>query len=199
MKKVMITALVLLLAAASASAQKMAIGNNVADDLFLGTLNLQAQYAVGQHWSLTADVKYNPWTFHKGEAGNEDSMSSQLQARQRSAALGARWWPWHIYSGWWVAGKAKWQEYNSNFWCVNDQIVYHGLQTEEGTRAGLSLGFGYSFMLTSWFDLDVGVSGWGGGQWYSRYACPTCGRLVESGVKGFLLPDELTLALIFIF
>ena len=76
----------------AAGAQNVALSTNLAGYAFLGTMNLEASYALAQHWSVNAGMRYNPFTF-----GPEDS---RIQARQQAYALGARYWPWHIYSGW---------------------------------------------------------------------------------------------------
>ena len=96
----------LLLPSGVLRAQKFSLAVNLLECAHLGTLNLDASYALGRHWSLTAGARYNPFTFNAGDPAN------QFQSRQQSYALGARLWPWHILSGWWFAGKGRWQEYN---------------------------------------------------------------------------------------
>ena len=85
-------AAVLLMAAhtcmpAPASAQNLALSTNLAGYANFGTLNLEASYAVAQHWSVTAGMRYNPFTF---PGGVEDGPQ---QFRQRACSLGTRYWP----------------------------------------------------------------------------------------------------------
>ena len=94
---------------------------------------------------------------------------------------GARWWPWHVYSGWWVGADARYTLYNVG------GILKRS--TEEGDAAGAGLYGGYSIMLSEWWNLDLGVGLWGGWKRYTRYACPLCGVITEQGEKGFILPD----------
>ena len=70
----------------------------------IGTMNLEASCGIARRWTVTAGVEYNPFSW--GEGIHEKTN------RQRSLEAGARFWPWHIYSGWWMAGKLKYQEYN---------------------------------------------------------------------------------------
>ena len=80
-----------LLASGRVLAQDASISTNLVDYAQLGTLNLEASCGVARHWSLNAGVKYNPFSFENEE------LQSPMQSRQRSVALGTRYWPWHIY------------------------------------------------------------------------------------------------------
>lgn len=167
----------------SASAQQRSISANIADAADFGTLNVDAAYGFARHWSAHAGAKYNPFAYGSGE--------SAVQRKQRMFSAGARYWPWHIFSGWWISGKAQWQEYNSG--------GIRSPETTEGDRIGAGLAGGYSYMLTPWLNLDIGAGFWAGWSTYRVYACPTCGRVLASGGKYFLLPNEITLALAFVF
>ena len=82
---VMIVLAVITAFQASVFAQNVALSTNLAGYAFLGTMNLEASYALAQHWSVNAAMRYNPFTF-----GSEDST---VQMRQQAYALGARYWP----------------------------------------------------------------------------------------------------------
>ena len=96
--------LVFSLLAFTAHGQKYSVSTNMAGYLNFGTMTVEVSYAPHRHWSLTAGARYNPFTFH----GN----GRQMQNRQQSYSLGTRYWPWHIYSGWWIAAKLQYQEYS---------------------------------------------------------------------------------------
>lgn len=160
-------------AAISAFAPKYALRANVADLIQGATLGVEASVGFARHWSADADVRYNPYF---------DAL------RQRSFGFGARFWPWYVYSGLWLSGKARYQEYSAS----TDM-------TSEGDRYGGSLTAGYSRMLGRHLNLDVGFGLWGGYETYSVYECETCGRIRERGAKYFLLPDEVILALTLVF
>lgn len=163
----------LVFSANQALGQRLAVSTNMTDYVRTQTLNAEASYGVGRHWSVNADVKYNPY-------GNI--------SRQRAFAVGTRWWPWHIYSGWWVSGKMKYQEYCSK---AGDLL--------EGDRYGGGFSGGYSYMIGKHFNIDLGFGVWGGYEQFSQYVCETCGRLAARGSRYFLTPDDFIIALTFVF
>lgn len=167
-----------------ASAQRIAVGTNMIDWASLGTMNIEAGVAVAQRFSIHAGAELNPWTFIPG------NQEKEFQARQRSFWAGLRWWPWHVYSGWWVAGEARYSTYNLGGIFKRD--------TEEGDAYGGGVYGGYSIMLNRWLNLDFGVGVWGGYKKYTRYSCPVCGVITDEGGKGFAVPDA-RVALMFIF
>lgn len=168
-----------------AGAQKVAVSTNLAGLANWGTLNCEGSWAVARHWSLTAGLRYNPFTFQ----GGADDGTRQL--RQRTFALGTRYWPWHIYSGWWLSAKAQYQEYNIG--------GFSSPETREGDRFGAALGGGYTYMLSRHFNLEAGAGAWAGMDRYTLYACPTCGRTLDKGNRKFLMLNEVLLGLTYVF
>lgn len=164
-------------------AQKWALSSNAVDWAALATINLEASFAPARQWSVTASAKYNPFTYH--------TSSKQFQARQQTYSLGVRFWPWHCYSGWWVAAKAQYQEYNMG--------GIFSARTEEGDRAGAGIAAGYSLMLHPHWNLDFGAGLWAGRKWYSVYSCPRCGMMLGQGKKGFVAPNDITIAVVYVF
>lgn len=159
----------------SLSAQELSFSTNFIDYARTGTANLEASYALARHWSVNAGVKY--------DSGGE--------MRQQLYSLGGRYWPWHIYSGWWLSGKMQYQEFN--------EAEPVSLETSEGDRYGAGIAGGYSKMLGRHLNLDIGIGLWTGYTRYVTYACPTCGRIIGSDVKLFVLPNDLMIALSYIF
>ena len=163
----------------SASAQQWAVQTNLVDYANFDTLNIEGAVAFNQHWSATAAAKLNPFHFkNKGEP---------LAARQQVLAAGVRWWPWHVYSGWWAGTRLQYQEYNRGG--IKTPI------TDEGDRYGLGLSGGYSYMINKHLNLDVGLGVWGGYDRYVTYACPVCGVTVDSGERSFILPSVILLTM----
>lgn len=175
-------------------AQTWAVAVNAADAIELGTIGVEGSAAVGQHWSIHAGAKVNPWTFGKKDTSNglfSEPNSDQKQDRKQSYALGVRWWPWNVYSGWWIAGKAQYQEYNRG--------GIFRQTSEEGDAFGAALSGGYSLMLKEHINLDFGLGLWGGWTKYTTYACPSCGKVEDQGDKWFFLPNEVIISLVYIF
>lgn len=181
---ILIVALLLPPAASARESARWSFSTNAVDWAWMLTANASAQYSVSRHFTLEAQAKWNPWTFNK-------TSESQLQSRQRCLSLGARWWPWYTYSGWWISARGQYREYN-----------YGGLgtmETEEGDAAGVALSAGFSLQVTKWLNIDFGGGFWGGYKKYVRYACPYCGSKTDQGERSFILPNELLISAMFIF
>lgn len=183
--KSLLIALCLILVHEPASAQKFSISTDLLGYARLVTMNVDASYAIDRRWSLTAGARYNPFTFRKGDP------QRQFQSRQQSYSIGARLWPWHIWSGWWFAGKIRYQEYNEG------GIL--SARTEEGDRFGAGIYSGYTHMLSAHFNLEFGVGIWAGISKYREYSCPACGMTESAGNKFFLLPDDFMISIAYVF
>ena len=183
--RLLLTILPLLLCG-KGNAQELSLSTNVLEYVDLGTMNLDAAWGFARHWSAHLGVRYNPFTFP-----GREGVADQMQARQRTLSLGGRYWPCHIHSGWWLSGKAQYQEYNRG-----------GLteaETSEGDRIGGSLGGGYTYMLSPSLNLEIGAGVWAGYERYTTYACPECGRVVGQGERRFVLPNDFLLGLVYVF
>lgn len=167
-------------------AQRWSLGTNAADWAALGTVNAGAGVAVSRHFSLNAEARVNPWTFREGDS------ERQLQNRHQTYSVGARWWPWYVYSGWWVSVGGQYREYNRGG-------LFGRRETEEGDAFGASLGGGYTMMLHRHLNLEFGASLWGGYSIYTVYACPSCGKVTDSGRKWFILPSSVITSLVWVF
>ena len=183
MKKILLMAAALLVGAV-ASAQRLSVATNVLDFADFGTLNVEGDVAVARQWTLTAGAKYNPFLY-------KADTPEPLSARQQLYAAGVRFWPWHVFSGWWIGGKVQYQEYNRG--------GIRSAVTDEGDRYGAGLSAGFTYMLHPHLNVSLGAGVWGGFQRYTIYSCPVCGVTEESGEKTFILPNDLALTLSYVF
>ena len=174
----------LLAAERESHAQRFNISTNLLEYVNLGTLNLDASFGVAKNWSLNAGVRYNPFSYESAQRG-------VFYNRQRSLSFGARYWLWHLNSGWWLGSKLRYQEYSSGGWRSDS--------TEEGDRYGVGMYAGYSYMIFPHFNLDFGLGLWGGGSAYRRFSCPVCGITEAEGRRAFILPDDLLISLVYVF
>ena len=86
MKKLGLLLCVFFLGAVAATAQTWAVAVNTADAVELGTIGIEGSAAVGQHWSIHAGAKVNPWTFgkvNKGDALFQEPNPDQKQNRKQ--------------------------------------------------------------------------------------------------------------------
>ena len=185
MKTKIILAAFAMLLSTGLKSQNIAVSTNIAGYANWGTLNAEASFSVARQWTVNAGVKYNPFTFKAGED------SHQVNNRQRLLAAGTRFWPWHVFSGWWIAGKLQYQEYNTGG--ITSSL------TREGDRVGFGATVGYTYMLAKHLNLEFGLGGWAGADFFTVYECPVCGLTVDSGKKAFILPNDIIVALSYIF
>lgn len=184
-KMIVICMVAAVVIARPAEARKFVLSTNVLDYANFGTLNVEGGFGIARKWSLGVSAKYNPFVFNRGIPGK------QVQNKQQSYAAGVKYWPWHVWSGWWVAANLRYQEYNAG------GIVSQ--KTEEGDRFGAGLSAGYSLMVHPHLNLDFGLGLWTGWSSFIRYSCPSCGTTETRGKKVFLLPDNILLSLVYVF
>ena len=178
------------------SAQRVSVGTNAVEWANLGTINAEVGIGVSQHLSIHAGARYNNWLFRKGNPDDRivdpsGDTERQFQNKKQAYNLTLRWWPWHIYSGWWIGARGQWMEYNRG------GILSRS--TEEGKAVGAGLSAGYTRMLHRNWNIEFGIGVWGGTTRYTTYACPTCGTVTDNGKKVFVLPDDVMVSLIYIF
>lgn len=179
------------------SATRWGISMNVVDLVSLGVPNITVQYGVSRRVSLIADAKWNGWSWHK------DGREIVAMNRQQTYALGARWWPWYVYSGWWVCGKAQYQEYDR----AGSLFAFENIN-EKGDAFGAGLSGGYALMVSKHFTVEFGVGLWGGLTWYDRYECiyapafSDCAHIgphVGHGRKFFVRPNDILISVMWNF
>lgn len=196
MKRILLIAASLLCFGLCASAQRWSFGTNAVDWVNLGTINAEAGVAVAQHVSLHASVRYNPWTFQKGDPKDRftdpaGDSEKQFENRMQAYAFGLRYWPWYIYSGWSIYARAQYMEYNRG------GLLRH--TAEEGDAYGAGAGLMYTHLLGKNWNLELGAGVWGGMKTYTTYRCTNCGSVVDSGTKPFVWPDDIFVSFVYIF
>lgn len=183
MKTNLISIAVLLCISFTAYGQKWSVSTNIADWMYLGTINAEASVGIGRHWTANAGVRYNPWTFRDGD--------SQFQDRKQCYSLGVRAWPWHIYSGWWIGGRLQYLEYNAG--------GIFSTTSQEGDAFGAALSAGYALMLHKNLNMEFGAGFWTGWKSYTTYACTRCGKVTGKGKNWFLAPNDILISLVYTF
>ena len=189
MKKIrnIIIALVILLLGIPqvADAQRVSLSTNMLTWANLGTANLETSISVSRKFTVFAGAKYNPWDFR---------TSSQLPLHNKQIAgyVGSRYWPWHVYSGWWVGAKAQYQYFDqAGLWSEN--LI-------NGHAVGLGLSVGYSIMIGSHVNLDIGLGGWGGRVLnYTAYKDRGGIDVDTAGSRNFIFLDNVIVAFAYIF
>lgn len=182
-----IAAAIMLCIPGAAQAQKWAVSTNALQWAGLGTVNAEGSYSLNQHITLNAGAAVNPW----------DASSAtyvKLRNNQYGGYIGAKYWPWHVYSEWWIGAKVQYKNF--------EQVGILTSKLVRGDALGAGISGGYSFMLGSHFNLDLGAGVWGGRFIkYQKYkgTRPVDNELAEEGGKGFFFLDNLILSLTYIF
>lgn len=169
----------------SAEAQHISVSTNALQWANYGTANLEMGISIARHFSLEAGGRYNPFSYSK---------KSGLTVRncQKTAYAGIRYWPWYVFSGWWAGIKGQWSDYSkTGIWRY---------AVDEGTRFGIGLSAGYTWMISKRINLDFGIGGWGGRQTeYTLYHCTKCMDIRESGPGNFIALDDVAISLMIMF
>lgn len=164
--------------------QRLSLSTNLVGYANFGTINGEIGLGVSKHFSLYLQGKYNPFTY-------KENSFDQFQNKQASFSMGCRYWLWHTWSGWFLMGQTGYTNYNRG-----------GLfkdETFEGDAYGVTLGAGYALMLHKHLNIDFGAGIMGGFTNYTKYSCPKCGKLEESGKKIFVAPNNILVQLSYIF
>ena len=189
MRRLLLIGLLGLILPLTSSGQIWTVQTNVLDWAALGTVNAEVGVSLSQHFSLMAGGRLNPWEF-------KDSKHDILvYNQQKTVYLGVRYWPWYVNSGLWFSAKAQ---YTPSF-AVSG--LWSKALTEGKNGFGGVLSAGYTFMLSKHFNLEAGIGAWAGVfQDYSAYNSQANKNYVrEEGRKTCILPDQVSLSLVYVF
>ena len=179
-----LSTLVIFITIITASGQKLSLSTNFLEWANFATLNVEVGYGFTNKLSADLHIRYNPWQFHNEGKG-------YMQNRLQSYSVGVKYWPWYIYSGWFVGSSFQYSQYNRGG-------ILSPL-TREGDAVGVSLSGGYAYMINSRLNLLFGVSFWPGYEYYRLYSCPKCGDIIEESSALFFRLNEVMLQLTYIF
>ena len=167
------------------------LSTNFFDWADLGTINVDFGMSFARHFSFQAGLKYNPWNFkiNKGPI-------TQMRNQQKSISVGVRYWPWYVFSGWWLCGKVQYCDYSET------GVWRQALDMGKALGAGLSTG--YTIMLNKKFNIEIGAGFWGGRLLeHAMYHCPDeCFErddAYERGPKNFIALNDLNVSFHWVF
>lgn len=185
-RTVFILLILLLSANYQAKGQKWSIGTNMLQYVNFLTLNAETSYGIDDDWSIIMNLKYNPFTFNAG-----GKAENQIQNRNLTIALGSEYWLSSLYSGFFCGARLQWTRYNAG-----------GIFTTsatEGDAFGIGFNLGYSLPVKSYFNIKFGAGFWTGGNIYTKYKCPRCGKVIDEGNKWFIALNDIAATLLFTF
>lgn len=179
--------LMLLCASHAAQGQGIAVSTNALAWANLGTVNAEAAVSVSRHFTLHAGAVANPWRI-------TTQTGVSVSNRRYGGHVGARYWPWHVYSEWWIGADLRYRNFAQSGLLTKDLVT--------GDAVGAGLSGGYTFILSSHLNLDLGLGLWGGRCLkYRRYkdGVESADRLLEDSPRNFILPDNVTVSFVYVF
>ena len=182
---IILVAVLLIAGTRTADAQKVSISTNLVTWANLGTANLETNVSVHKNVTVFGGMKYNPWNLRtKSEV--------PINNKQITGYVGAKYWPWHVYSGWGFGAKAQFQDF--------DQAGLISQNLVSGQALGAGLSAGYSIMIGSHVNLDLGIGAWGGRVLkYTAYKDIGGYEVDRVGAKNFIFLDNVIVAFAYIF
>lgn len=165
--------------------QKVSLSTNLVEWGNFGTANLDAGMSVSQHLSVFVGGRYNPWKF-------EANSGMPIYNNQTTVYGGLRYWPWYVYSGWWIGAKIRYTDF-AETGVLRPKLF-------EGRSIGAGLSFGYTWMLNEHFNIELGAGAWGGRHLeFAQYRTVRSMELQDSGPRNFVWIDDLALSIMYVF
>ena len=145
--RVVAIALLLVGSAQLTHAREWSVSTNALSWLNMGTINAEGACSINDNWSINTGFAVNPWQMNTPTYVN-------LRNRQYGGFVGARYWPWHVFSEWWVGAKVQYKNF--------EQVGLLTSDMKKGDAVGAGVSAGYSLMISDSFNIDFGVGVWGG-------------------------------------
>ena len=178
-------------------AQSFSVSTNIVDWADFGTMNVEAGLPLSKHFSLHAQARVNPWQFglKEGDASYEDIVDiDKAGFIKKKTAIGAsvRYWPWYVFSGFWVKGKVQFCAYDKGG-------KFLGQERRIGDAIGGGIGLGYTWMLNANWNIEVGVTGWAGMTSEAIRENIITPKVTDPEWKKFIQLDEVIVAFVYVF
>ena len=182
---------VLLTLSPSASAQQIAIKNNLLYDATL-TPNLGMEIGVGKKHSFQVFYGLHPWKFGHGDD----------RKYLKHWIVNPEWRHWfchrfngsfvgiHAFGGQFNAAKIKtpfgwWKELEDNRF--------------EGWFVGGGVSYGYQWVLSKHWNFEAAIGVGAAYIKYDKYGCGTCGKKLDDGDKIYIGPTKAALSIMYLF
>lgn len=159
------------------------------------TANLGMEVSLARKWSLDLSGNLNVWSFSEGKRWKHWLCQPELRYWTCSN-MGGHFFAFHLLGGQYNIGQ------------VNlDFLKFLGKNFEDfkdyrhqGWYAGAGIGYGYSWILSRHWNIEVEVAAGYIYSNYSLYECAGCGKKVKTDLKNsYFGPTKLALDLIYVF
>lgn len=173
-------------------AQKVGVKTNLIYDA-LTTINVGAEFRVLPKWTIDVSGNINPWTFSNDRKWKHWLVQPEVRYWVCEPFNG-HFWGAHLLGGAYNIGNLK---NNIIFW--DDEWDFKN-KRYEGWFVGLGVVYGYSWMLSKYWNLE-GVIGLGYAYTrYDEYRCAKCGKKIkEDHQRNYFGPTKVGVNLIYAF
>lgn len=187
------TILTILLYAAGANSQTVAVKSNLLYDA-TASINIGAEIGLSTKWTAELSGNINAWNMSHGRKWKHWFLQPE-----------ARYWLCDRFSGHFFAAHAIGGQYN--FGHLNNSISIFGTDLSplsdsryQGWFAGAGIAYGYAWAIGRHWNLEgeLGI-GWIHTR-YDRFECAGCGKKEEKDRnKNFIAPTKAAVNLVYIF
>lgn len=189
---VVVLALLVLMVAQTASAQKIAIKTNVLYDVTT-TMNIGVEYALSPNWTVDVSGSYNPWTFSENKKWKHWLVQPE-----------ARYWLCEKFNGHFFGVHLQGGQFNIGN--LNTSFNFFGTHFSklkdarfEGWFLGTGLAYGYAWMLNKHWNLEMEIGFGYSYVDYDEFYCPVCADKRKEGTHHYVGPTKAALNLVYVF
>lgn len=185
MKRFLIIAL-LLSASVVASAQIFALKTDLVK-WGTASINLEPEVRVGKKSTLSLGLSYNPWTYKSNKKWKHILVQPEY-----------RYWTCHPFGGHFLAVHPTYAHFNAGN-VKSGFGLWKGLKDYryQGNLYGAGVGYGYHWVLSPRWSIEVQVGVGVAYMKYNKYVCQTCGDRIGSDSKLRFMPSKVAFQLVY--
>ena len=144
-------------------------------------MNLEAELGLGRRTSLSVAGMYNPWTFEGDKMMHLGAVQPEL-----------KYWFCERFEGHFVGLHVHGAQF------FGDLLGYDN-KRYDGYLAGVGLSWGYDWILSNHWNLEVELGYGINRAWYKESECLPCVKSLVSKEKTFHSPTRIALSLAYLF
>ena len=174
------------MAAAHATAQHLALKNNLLYDASL-TPNVSAEVLLSRKWTLDTTFGLNPWTFSDNRKWRHWMLQPELR-RWMCQSFNGSFWGFHALGGEFNAGHVDFPLGIAP--CLHNNRY-------EGWFLGGGVIYGHQWPITRHFSLEAAFGLGYAHLWHRKYPCTHCGTETGRGHYNYLGPTKAAINIIY--
>lgn len=163
-------------------------------ELVTTTLNIGVEQFIGERWSVSVPISYNPWTFSDNKKFKHFAIQPEFRIWFGESFMGS-----FINVQSFVGLQLHYLNYNAG----GINIPFGMFPDPENTRyqgqgAGGGLTYANQFGLGGRWRGEIGTTLAFSYLWYDSYECRTCGAFKESGTRRYIGPGKSSLSIVYL-